>query len=163
MDNSESQSRLANSALLEKFKQNNLFDVKPEKGPSFFHEPNGIHVVDLSTTSLSKTPSSCSLVLSDSGTMVSSLTSPLSRSENTSPVSSVGSPIQDDARRALDLVWSFLQNQPAGILNPDEYATIGRLMTKFKLSHDPDGTPILPGGIYRIDRSEPESVKEENG
>src|SRR5256885_11723116 len=36
------------------------------KAPAF-HEPNGIHVVDLSTTSLSKTPNSCSPVLSDSG------------------------------------------------------------------------------------------------
>jgi hypothetical protein len=29
---------------------------KPREGHSFFHEPNGIHVVDSSTTSLSKTP-----------------------------------------------------------------------------------------------------------
>lgn len=78
---------------------------------------------------------------------------PLPRSENTSPVSSVGSPTQDDARRALDLVWSFFQNQPAGILEPDEYATIGKLMVKLKLSHSPDGTPVLPGGMYPIDRS----------
>ena len=81
---------------------------------------------------------------------------PLLRSENTSPVSSVGSvgsPTQDDARQALDLVWNFFQNQPAGILEPDEYATIGKLMVKLKLSHSPDGTPVLPGGMYPIDRS----------
>ena len=104
--------------------------MKPKKGHSFFHEPNGIRVVDSSTTSLPKT-------------------------ENTSPVSSVGSPTQDDARRALDLVWSFFQNQPAGILEPDEYATIGKLMVKLRVSHGPDKTPVLPGGIYP-------SVKEEN-
>ena len=58
-----------------------------------------------------------------------------------------------DARRALDLVWSFFQNQPAGILEPDEYATIGKLMVKLKLSQGPDRTPVLPGGIYPVDRS----------
>jgi len=58
-----------------------------------------------------------------------------------------------DARRALDLVWSFFQNQPAGILEPDEYSTIGKLMVKLKLSHGPDRTPVLPGGIYPVDRS----------
>jgi hypothetical protein len=50
-------------------------------------------------------------------------------------------------------VWSFFQNQPAGILEPDEYATIGKPMANLKLSHDPDGTPVLPDGIYPIDRS----------
>jgi hypothetical protein len=104
--------------------------VKPKKGHSFFYESNGIRVVDLSTTSLPKT-------------------------ENTSPVSSVGSPTQDDARRALDLVWSFFQNQPAGILELDEYAAIGKLMVKLRVSHGPDKTPVLSGGIYP-------SVKEEN-
>ena len=39
-----------------------------------------------------------------------------------------------DVRRALDLVWSFFQNQPAGILEPDEYATIGKLVVKLKVS-----------------------------
>ena len=81
---------------------------------------------------------------------------PIPRSENTSPISAFGctaSPTQDDARRALDLVWSFFQNQPAGILEPDEYATIGKLMVKLKLSHSPDGTPILPGGLHPVDVS----------
>jgi hypothetical protein len=133
------------------FKQkNNPLDAKTEEGHSFFHEPNGIHVVDLSTTSMSNTANSRSPVLSDSGEMVSSLTPPLPRSENTSPVSQVGSPTQEDARRALDLVWSFFQNQPAGIL---EYAIIGKLMVKLKFSHGPDRTPVLPGGIYQVDGS----------
>ena len=39
-----------------------------------------------------------------------------------------------DARRALDLVWSFFQNQPAGILELDEYAIIGKLVVKLKVS-----------------------------
>lgn len=76
----------------------------------------------------------------------------LPRSQNASPISSTGSPTQDDAIRALDLVFSFFQSQPAGILEPDEYATIGKLMVKLKLSHSPDGTPILPGGMYPVDR-----------
>jgi hypothetical protein len=50
-------------------------------------------------------------------------------------------------------VWSFFQNQPAGILESDEYATIGKLMVKLKLSHGLDRTPVLPGGIYPVDRS----------
>ena len=319
--NSESRSKLTNSAWLEKFKQkNNLLGARPKKGHSSYHEVDGIHVVDSSTTSLSETPNSYSPVSSDSGELASPPTSPnqsydgfgtyrsddterflalgqdyhhehsgkvtspssayvglsiapmpdslmsptsparykanrrsdspipalhprlpsrgsnfsrprsqtfpnftvepgalvkseshdestprmtdrsvatpvsdsaieespiavdprqmmkrnksvpdihsarstsmqpppvppLPRSENTSPVSSVGSPTQDDARRALDLVWSFFQAQPAGILEPDEYATIGKLMVKLKLSHSPDGTPVLPGGMYPIDRS----------
>ena len=60
---------------------------------------------------------------------------------------------QGDARRALDLVWSFFQDQPAGIFEPDEYAIIGKLMVKLKLSHGPDRTPVLPGGVYPVDRS----------
>jgi hypothetical protein len=84
--------------------------------------------------------------------MVSSPTFPLLRLENTSPVNSVGSPTQGDASRALGLVWSFFQNQPAGILEPGECATIGKLMAKLKLSHAPNGTPVLPGGHIPVDR-----------
>jgi hypothetical protein len=160
--NSKSRSKLTNSARLEKFRQkSNLLDAKPEKGHSFSHEPNGIYVVDSSITSLSKTPNSCLTVLSDSDEMISSPTPPLP--ENTSLVSSVGSPTQDDARKALDLVWSFFQNQPAGILKPDEYATIGKLMVKLKLYHGPGGTPALPGGVCPIDRPlSPRVSKKEN-
>jgi hypothetical protein len=98
---------------------------------------------------------------SDSGEMVSSPTSPNQNYDgfgtcgsddtnlfpalgqnhrNTSPVSSLGSPTQDDARRALDLVWSYFRNQPVGILEPGVCATIGKLMAQ--LSHNPDRTPI---------------------
>jgi hypothetical protein len=79
---------------------------------------------------------------------------PIPRSENPSPISSNGSPTQDEARRALDLVWSFFQSQPAGILEPDEYATMGKLMVKLKLTQSPDGTPVLPGGMHPIDVSQ---------
>jgi hypothetical protein len=58
---------------------------------------------------------------------------PLPRSENISLVSS-GSPTQDDARRALDLVWRFFQNQPAGFLEADESAIIDRLIAKLSLT-----------------------------
>jgi hypothetical protein len=50
-------------------------------------------------------------------------------------------------------VWSFFQYQPAGTLEPDEYATIGKLIAKLKLSYSPDGTPVLPGRIYPVDGS----------
>lgn len=78
---------------------------------------------------------------------------PLPRSQNASPISSSGSPTQDDARKALDLVWSFFQSQPAGLLEPDECATIGKLMVKLKISQSPDGTQVLPGGMYPLDRA----------
>ena len=76
---------------------------------------------------------------------------PLPRSENTSPISSADSPSQDDARRALNLVWNFFQAQQPNMLDPDEYATIGKLMAKLKLSQSPNGTPVLPGGLHSID------------
>ena len=75
--NSESRSKLTNSAWLEKFKQkNNLLGARQKKGHGNFNEPDGIHVVDSSTTSLSETPNSYSPVSSDSGELVSPPTSP---------------------------------------------------------------------------------------
>jgi hypothetical protein len=75
--NSESQSKLTNSAWLEKFKQkHNLLDTKPKKGHSVFHKPDGIHVVNSSIISLLETPNSYSSVSSDSSEIASPPTSP---------------------------------------------------------------------------------------
>ncbi|KAJ9637236.1 hypothetical protein H2199_007522 [Coniosporium tulheliwenetii] len=47
--------------------------------------------------------------------------------------STPGSPSQEDARRALELVMNFCQAQPSGFVEPQEYVTIGKLMEKLKL------------------------------
>ncbi|EEP77174.1 predicted protein [Uncinocarpus reesii 1704] len=56
----------------------------------------------------------------------------LSKSNTISPISSPGSPTQDEARRALELVMSYFQNQPSG-LGAQESVTIGKLMEKLDL------------------------------
>lgn len=74
--------------------------------------------------------------------------------QNPSPISPAGSPTQDDARRALEVVWTFFQNQPNGlVVDPQEYMTIGKLMEKLKLTQSAAagaGTP-LPGGLHPIE------------
>lgn len=50
-------------------------------------------------------------------------------SENSAP----GSPTQDEARRALELVMNYFQQQPSG-LPAQEYITIGKLMQRLELA-----------------------------
>ncbi|KAI9806364.1 MAG: hypothetical protein M1825_006479 [Sarcosagium campestre] len=60
------------------------------------------------------------------------------------------SPTQDDARRALELVMTFFQRQPSGLVDPQEYMTIGKLMEKLRQhSHQ-----SLPGGLHQIPEQE---------
>jgi hypothetical protein len=73
---------------------------------------------------------------------------PLPKSNTVSPVSTPGSPTQDEARRALELVMSYFQNQPTG-LGPQEYISIGKLMEKLELAQNQASG--LPGGLHRID------------
>ncbi|KAF2102151.1 CenpB-DNA-bind-domain-containing protein [Rhizodiscina lignyota] len=56
--------------------------------------------------------------------------SPITPSSN---MSSPVSPTQEDARRALELVMNFFAQQPSGIVEPQEYMTMGKLMEKLKL------------------------------
>jgi Tc5 transposase DNA-binding domain len=80
---------------------------------------------------------------------------PVPKSETASPVNSpIISPTQQEARRALELVMTFFQSQPAGVVEPTEYMTMGKLMQKLELAQSPDGTPSLPGGLHRIDEEE---------
>ncbi len=66
-----------------------------------------------------------------------------------SPLSpSSSSPSQDDARRALELVMTFFQQQPSGV-DPQEYITMGKLMEKLKLQGGG-----LPGGLHQIPERE---------
>ena len=78
---------------------------------------------------------------------------PRPQSGTTSPDGSPSSPTQDDARRALDLVMAFFQAQKPGALDPTDWATIGKLMAKLEFA-SPNNTPILPGGLHRIDEHE---------
>lgn len=73
---------------------------------------------------------------------------PVPKSSAVSPVSSPGSPTQDEARKALELVMNYFQNQPSG-LGVQEYVTIGKLMERLELvqSQQQNG---LPGGLTRI-------------
>ncbi|OJJ47652.1 hypothetical protein ASPZODRAFT_15103 [Penicilliopsis zonata CBS 506.65] len=70
----------------------------------------------------------------------------LSKSASVSPVSPPESPSQDEARRALELVWNYFQNQPNGLVAQD-FMTIGKLMERLALSH----SNALPGGFARIE------------
>ena len=60
------------------------------------------------------------------------------------------SPTQDDARRALELLMDFFQQQPSGFVEPQEFVTIGKLMQKLKLHRTSPAVQELPGGLHRI-------------
>ncbi|RMJ21864.1 hypothetical protein PHISP_07273 [Aspergillus sp. HF37] len=74
-----------------------------------------------------------------------------SKSTTVSPVSSPGSPTQDDARRALELVISYFQHQSTG-LGAQEYMAIGKLMERLELAQSQQN--MLPGGLTRIDEQD---------
>ncbi|PGH08817.1 hypothetical protein AJ80_07776 [Polytolypa hystricis UAMH7299] len=58
---------------------------------------------------------------------------PLPKSNTVSPISTPGSPTQDEARRALELVMNYFQSQPSGLVAQD-FMTIGKLMEKLELA-----------------------------
>lgn len=74
-----------------------------------------------------------------------------SKSTTVSPISSPGSPTQDEARRALELVVSYFEHQPTG-LGAQEFVTIGKLMERLELARAQQ--TALPGGLARIDELE---------
>jgi hypothetical protein len=76
---------------------------------------------------------------------------PPSKSTTISPTSSPGSPTQDEARRALELVMSYFEHQPAG-LAAQEYLTIGKLMERLEIAKSQSGS--LFSGLPRIDEHE---------
>lgn len=53
----------------------------------------------------------------------------------TLPQSPPGSPSQDEARRAMEVVISFFKQQPSGLVDPQEYITMGKLMEKLTIRH----------------------------
>lgn len=71
---------------------------------------------------------------------------PLSASSSTLS-SPIGPPSQYEARRALELVMNFFQTQPnKGLVDPQEYVVIGKLMEKLKMQ-----LGEMPGGMHSID------------
>ena len=68
---------------------------------------------------------------------------------NGSPISPHG-PSQDEARQALELVMNFFQHQPSGVVDPQEYITMGKLMEKLKVQGN---MGELPGGMHSIELS----------
>lgn len=72
----------------------------------------------------------------------------VSKSNTVSPINAPGSPTQDEARRALELVMNYFQHQPAG-LAAQEYVTIGKLMERLELAKSHQGPRLV--GLSRID------------
>ncbi|KAI9884608.1 MAG: hypothetical protein M1823_003595 [Watsoniomyces obsoletus] len=64
-----------------------------------------------------------------------------------------GSPTPEDARRALEVVMAFFQHQPSGMVDPQEFMTMGKLMEKLRLQGTSHG-PSLPGGLHQIPEQE---------
>ncbi|KAF2183219.1 CenpB-DNA-bind-domain-containing protein [Zopfia rhizophila CBS 207.26] len=62
-------------------------------------------------------------------------------------------PSQEEARRALELVMSFFQQQPSGFVEPQEYVMIGKLMEKLKIKRNSES---LPSGMGMRRVSEPD-------
>lgn len=73
-----------------------------------------------------------------------------SKSTTVSPISSPGSPSQDEARKALELVVNYFE-QGSG-LGAQEYFTIHNLMERLELAQSQQ--PTLPGGLTRIDEDD---------
>ncbi|KAL2002341.1 hypothetical protein VTN02DRAFT_169 [Thermoascus thermophilus] len=74
---------------------------------------------------------------------------PLPKSNTVSPISAPSSPTQDEARKALELVLNYFQNQPSGLAVQD-YITIGKLIEKLELVQNQGAA--LPGGLHHIDK-----------
>jgi len=85
-----------------------------------------------------------------SNAIICSTSMPPPPTPTASPQSPPGSPSQDEARRALELVMTFFQQQPSGLVDPQEYITMGKLMEKLKLQQGGG----LPGGLHQIPEHE---------
>ncbi|KAF2433195.1 hypothetical protein EJ08DRAFT_94085 [Tothia fuscella] len=60
-----------------------------------------------------------------------------------------GSPSVEDTRRALEVVMNFFQAQQPGLVEPQEYMMMGKLMQKLKVNPAQlEGE--MPGGMHRI-------------
>ena len=64
-------------------------------------------------------------------------------------VSSPCPPSQDEARRAMETLMAFFENQPGNAVDPQEYILMGKLMEKLKLQGG-----SLPGGMHSLERGD---------
>ena len=83
-----------------------------------------------------------------------------SKSTTVSPISPPCSPTQDEARRALELVMNYFQQQPTGLC-AQEYVTIGKLMERLDLAKNQSN--MLPGGLTRINEHDVPSHMNRKG
>jgi hypothetical protein len=74
--------------------------------------------------------------------------SPITPSSAISSMSQ-GNPTLEDTRRALEVVMAFFQGQQPGVVDPQEYVMMGKLMEKLKL-HPSQLSGEMPGGMHRI-------------
>ena len=98
-------------------------------------------------------------MLQTQATPALSLSSPITPS---SAISSIqpSSPTLEDTRRALEIVMTYLQHQPSGLVEPKDLMVMGGLMERLKLQGSRQGsvstgvgTPSggeMPGGMHRI-------------
>lgn len=116
-----------------------------EAFPEQAHNPRFTPTLDTSTNTIKRNRSNPEI-------KTKTIYPPLfSKSTTVSPISSPGSPTQDEARKALELVMSYFEQQPTG-LGAQEYVTIGKLMERLELAKAQHIT--LPGGLTRIDEHE---------
>ena len=96
-------------------------------------------------------PPRTSLAASETTPLSPSSGGGLSGTRCMTPGSSVSpsSPSQDEARRALELVIDYCQNELSGMLEPQDYVTIGRLMEKLNL-HRQGATHGVGGGGFGL-------------
>lgn len=58
------------------------------------------------------------------------------------------SPTKEDARHALEVVMTYLQQQPVGYIEPDDLVVVGKLLTRIGLGNgagDTDNKIGFPG------------------
>lgn len=62
--------------------------------------------------------------------------------------SPIGLPTLDDGKRGLEMAMNFLGTLPSGVVDPQEYMLLGKLMEKLKGLGSPSGE--MPGGMHSI-------------
>jgi hypothetical protein len=94
---------------------------------------------------------------SSNGSMAPPSSTPITNIQSPIGSSAPSSPTQDDARRALDTLLNFFQQAPSGLVDQNDYMSIIKLTDKLRLHSNPP----LPGGLHRIEETEPLAPKME--
>lgn len=115
-----------------------------------------LSVTSLSSTELSHLQHSHSASMlgtpgiEHSPSIVAPMTSSLHPGSGTSSnvASPIGQPTLDDGRRGLEMAMGFLGTLPSGVVDPQEYMLLGKLMEKLKGLGSTSGE--MPGGMHSI-------------